>query len=88
MAWQNERIDQNIYSQGEVDKWVYSTCGLCSVGCGSYIAVKNNEIVGIKGNGNHPINRGRLGPKGENQWYANQAPNRLKTPLIRNLDET
>ncbi|OAO11496.1 molybdopterin oxidoreductase family protein [Staphylococcus cohnii] len=86
MAWQNERIDQNIYSQGEVDKWVYSTCGLCSVGCGSYIAVKNNEIVGIKGNGNHPINRGRLGPKGENQWYANQAPDRLKTPLIRNLD--
>lgn len=51
MAWQNERIDQNIYSQGEIDKWVYSTCGLCSVGCGSYIGVKNNEIVGIKGNG-------------------------------------
>lgn len=84
MAWENERIDQNIYSQGEVDKWVYSTCNICSVGCGCYTAVKDGKIVGIKGNGDHPINRGRLGPKGENQWYANNAPDRLTTPLIRN----
>ncbi|MET3574164.1 molybdopterin-dependent oxidoreductase [Bhargavaea ullalensis] len=84
MAWESERIDQNVYSQGNVDRWVYSTCNICSVGCGCYIAVKDEQIVGIKGNGEHPINRGRLGPKGENQWYANQAPDRLKTPLIRN----
>ena len=84
MAWENERIDQNIYSQGEVDKWVYSTCNICSVGCGCYTAVKDGKIVGIKGNGDHSINRGRLGPKGENQWYANNAPDRLTTPLIRN----
>lgn len=84
MAWENERIDQNVYSQGEVDKWVYSTCNICSVGCGCYTAVKDGKIVGIKGNGDHPINRGRLGPKGENQWYANNAPDRLTTPLIRN----
>lgn len=88
MAWQNERIDQNIYSQGEVDKWVYSTCNICSVGCGCYTAVKDGKIVGIKGNGDHPINRGRLGPKGENQWYANNAPDRLTTPLIRNKEGT
>lgn len=84
MAWDSERIDQNVYSQGNVDKWVYSTCNICSVGCGCYIAVKDEEIVGIKGNGGHPINRGRLGPKGENQWHANRAPDRLTTPLIRN----
>lgn len=83
MAWKDERIDQNIYSQGEVDKWVYSTCNICSVGCGCYAAVKDGKIAGIKGNGAHPINRGRLGPKGENQWYANNAPDRLTTPLIR-----
>lgn len=83
MAWEKERIDQNIYSQGEVEKWVYSTCNICSIGCGCYIGVKNNQIVGIKGNGDHPINRGRLGPKGENQWHANNAPDRLLTPMIR-----
>ncbi|WNB91076.1 molybdopterin-dependent oxidoreductase [Bacillus sp. NEB1478] len=84
MAWNDERIDQNIYSQGEVDKWVYSTCNICSVGCGCYVAVKDKKIVGIKGNGDHSINRGRLGPKGENQWYANNSPDRLTSPLIRN----
>jgi len=84
MAGENERIDQHVYSQGSIDKWVYSTCNICSVGCGCYIAVKDEEIVEIKGNGSHPVNRGRLGPKGENRWYAYQAPDRLKTPLIRN----
>ncbi|MFL0365075.1 molybdopterin-dependent oxidoreductase [Pseudobacillus sp. 179-B 2D1 NHS] len=84
MAWEKERVDMNIYSQGEVEKWVYSTCNICSVGCGCYTAVKDGEIVGIKGNSEHPINRGRLGPKGENQWYANNSPDRLRTPLIRN----
>ncbi|WP_051344371.1 molybdopterin-dependent oxidoreductase [Alicyclobacillus herbarius] len=84
MVWKNERIDINVYSQGEVDRWVYSTCNICSVGCGCFIAVKDNKIVGIKGNGKHPVNRGRLGPKGENQWYANNSPDRLLTPLVRN----
>ncbi|MDP4162207.1 MAG: molybdopterin-dependent oxidoreductase [Bacillota bacterium] len=86
MSWQNERIDLNVYSQGEVDKWVYSTCNICSVGCGCHIAVKNEKIVGIKGNPSHPINRGRLGPKGEHQWQANNSPDRLVTPLIRNRE--
>lgn len=36
--------------------------------------------------GIHPINRGRLGPKGENQWLANQSNDRLKTPLIRKAE--
>lgn len=84
MAWQDTRVDMNVYTQGEIDKWVYSTCNICSVGCGCYIAVKENKIVGIKGNENHPTNCGRLGPKGENQWYANNSPDRLLTPLIRN----
>ncbi|WP_157067225.1 molybdopterin-dependent oxidoreductase, partial [Alicyclobacillus shizuokensis] len=83
MAWETERTDINVYSQGEVDQWVYSTCNLCSVGCGCYIAVKDNRIVGIKGNSEHPTNRGRLGPKGENQWYANSSPDHLQTPLLR-----
>ncbi|GGO01693.1 molybdopterin-dependent oxidoreductase [Saccharibacillus kuerlensis] len=83
MSWQNQRIDMNVYSQGEIDRWVYSTCNLCSIGCGCEIAVKDEKIVGIRGNGNHPINRGRLGPKGENQWQANNSPDRLLSPLIR-----
>ncbi|MHC0038272.1 molybdopterin oxidoreductase family protein [Pseudoneobacillus sp. C159] len=84
MGWIDERVDTNVYSQGAVDRWVYNTCNICSIGCGCFTAVKNNQIVGIQGNGAHPINRGRLGPKGENQWYANNNPDRLLSPLIRN----
>ena len=63
---------------------MYSTCDICSIGCGCQIAVKDNKIVGVKGNSEHPINRGRLDPKSENQWYANNSPDRLLKPLIRN----
>jgi ferredoxin-nitrate reductase len=84
MAWDSQRVDMNVYSQGEVDRWVYSTCNICSIGCGCYIAVKDNKIVGIKGNGEHPINRGRLDPKSEWQWVPNNSPDRLLHPLIRN----
>lgn len=84
MAWDHSREDINVYSQGEVENWVYSTCNICSNGCGCYIAVKDNKIVGIKGNKDYPVNRGRLGPKGENQWWANNSIDRLTAPLIRN----
>jgi ferredoxin-nitrate reductase len=62
-------------------RFVYSTCNICSNGCGCYIAVKDDKIVGIMGNEHYPVNRGRLGPKGENQWWANNSVDRLKTPL-------
>lgn len=59
------RVDINLYSQGEPDRWVYSTCNLCSNGCGLHIAVKGNRIVGVRGNADYPVNRGRLAPIGE-----------------------
>ncbi|WP_066298571.1 hypothetical protein [Bacillus sp. FJAT-29937] len=50
MAWDTSRVDMNIYSQGIVDRFVYSTCNICSNGCGCYIAVKDDKFVGIMGN--------------------------------------
>lgn len=88
MSWRTVREDMNVYTQGQIDRWVYSTCNICSNGCGCFIAVKDNKIVGIKGNQQYPVNRGRLGPKGENQWYANNSMDRLSTPLIRNSSGT
>jgi len=83
MGWDSSRVDMNIYTQGKIDKLVYSTCNICSNGCGCFIAVKDDKIVGIVGNERYPVNKGRLGPKGENQWWANNSIDRLKTPLIR-----
>ena len=41
------------------------------------------KIVGVRGVAGHPVNDGRLGPKGLNQYYANRHPSRARYPLIR-----
>ena len=56
-----------------VDRWVPSTCGVCSIGCGIEIAVAGTEIVGVRGRRGHAVSDGRLGPKGLNQYVANRA---------------
>ncbi len=65
------------------DRWVASTCGFCSVGCGVEIGVMGGEIVGVRGREDHPVNRGRLGPKGLNQYYANRHATRAHYPMVR-----
>src|SRR3954463_6361845 len=69
-----------------VKQWSASTCGICSVGCGVEIGVTDGRIVGVRGRADHPVGRGRLGPKGLNQWYANRHPARALHPLIRSGD--
>ncbi|WP_077623725.1 molybdopterin oxidoreductase family protein [Sediminibacillus massiliensis] len=78
------RQDQVTAEGADVDKWVHSTCNLCSVGCGTDIAVKDDKIVGIRGINEHSINKGRLDPKAKYQWIPNNSEDRVLTPLIRN----
>ncbi|WP_240377489.1 molybdopterin oxidoreductase family protein [Bacillus piscicola] len=84
MAWGEQKTDQNIDGKDGIDKWVHSTCNLCSIGCGCEIAVKDGKIAGVRGNKDHSINLGRLDPKAEYQWQPNNSPDRLLQPLIRN----
>lgn len=84
MQWGPYRTDTHIDTTGAVDRWVHSTCNLCSIGCGTEIAVKNNHIVGIRGKTEHDINLGRLDPKAKDQWIPNNHSTRLLSPLIRN----
>lgn len=73
-----------IDAGARVERWVPSTCGICSVGCGVEIGVADGQIAGVRGRVEHPVNHGRLGPKGLNQHYANRHPSRATQPLIRN----
>ena len=41
-----------------------STCPYCGVGCGVIIESEDNEIVGVRGDPDHPANFGRLCTKG------------------------
>jgi ferredoxin-nitrate reductase len=77
------RIDVNLGIEGEPDAWVHSACILCSNGCGLDIAVKDGQIVGVRGAEDHPVNFGHLGPKGKHSWVANNSKRRGTTPMIR-----
>jgi len=79
------RVDQ-LLDEGvreEEVTWVQSACVLCSNGCGLDIAVHDGRMVGVRGRANDRVSHGRLGPKGLHGWKANNAPDRLTTPLVR-----
>src|SRR5437899_11265144 len=61
------------------DKWIPTTCGYCSVGCGMHIGVKDGRAVSVRGNADHPVNRGKLCPKGLAEHYTIAAAGRLTT---------
>jgi assimilatory nitrate reductase catalytic subunit len=65
------------------DRWVRTTCGYCSVGCGMYIGVKDGRAVAVRGDEAHPVNRGKLCPKGLSEHHILEAPNRATQPLLR-----
>ena len=65
----------------EVQRWVPSTCGICSIGCGVDVAVADGRIVGVRGTAGHPVNDGRLGPKGLNQ-YLRQPPSKPRDASV------
>ncbi|WP_445259328.1 molybdopterin oxidoreductase family protein [Nocardioides aurantiacus] len=81
------RVDQYLdhdVQEAEVDRWVQSACLLCSNGCGCDIAVKDGQMVGVRGRPGDSVNHGRLGPKGlygSTPWSS--SPDRLTRPLIR-----
>lgn len=65
------------------DRWVSTTCGYCSVGCGMLVGVRDGRAVSVRGNPDHPVNLGKLCPKGLSEHYTLDAPNRARTPLLR-----
>jgi anaerobic selenocysteine-containing dehydrogenase len=65
------------------ERWVNSTCGYCSVGCGMQLGVRDGKVVSVRGNPDHPVNRGKLCPKGLAEHYAIDAEGRALYPLLR-----
>ena len=65
------------------DRWVSTTCGYCSVGCGMHIGVRDGVAVGVRGNPDHPVNQGLLCPKGLSEHHTLSASNRAREPLLR-----
>ena len=65
------------------DHWVATTCGYCSVGCGMFVGVRDGRAVSVRGNPDHPVNRGLLCPKGLSEHHTLEASNRARHPLLK-----
>ena len=79
------RVDTHLRDgihEEDVDHWVQSACVLCSNGCGVDIAVRDGQMVGVRGREDDRVSRGRLGPKGLFGWQG-QLRDRITTPLVR-----
>ena len=72
-----------VSSQKIPERWVSTTCGYCSVGCGMFIGVKDGRAVSVRGNPDHPVNRGMLCPKGLSEHHTIGTDNRARYPLLR-----
>jgi assimilatory nitrate reductase catalytic subunit len=64
------------------DRWVATTCGYCSVGCGMLVGVRDGRAVAVEGDARHPVNRGRLCPKGLSEHHMLDVDGRLTTPFV------
>ncbi|HET8617921.1 MAG TPA: nitrate reductase [Acidimicrobiales bacterium] len=64
------------------DRWVRTTCGYCSVGCGMLLGVRDGRAVAVTGDPDHPVNQGRLCPKGLSEHHTLAAPGRLTHPTV------
>ena len=73
----------HVISARIADKWVKTTCGYCSVGCGMLVGVKEGRAVSVRGNPDHPVNLGKLCPKGLSEHHILDAPGRARQPLLR-----
>jgi assimilatory nitrate reductase catalytic subunit len=71
-----------VHGSRAADRWVKTTCGYCSVGCGMLLGVRDERVVTVAGDPDHPVNRGRLCPKGLSEHHTISAPGRLVEPTI------
>lgn len=82
-AFQKDAYVGHISASRAADKWVKTTCGYCSVGCGMLVGVRDGKAVTVRGNPDHPVNRGKLCPKGQSEHHILTAPGRATQPLLR-----
>jgi formate dehydrogenase alpha subunit len=64
-------------------EYVPTICPYCGCGCGIYLVVKEEKIIGVEPWNNHPVNEGKNCPKGRNSYKFLYSDDRLKTPLIK-----
>jgi formate dehydrogenase alpha subunit len=68
-------------------KHVLTTCPYCGTGCNFYLQVVEDRLIGVVPCKTDEISLGQLCIKGYNAHAFVQHPDRLKTPMVRELGE-
>jgi anaerobic selenocysteine-containing dehydrogenase len=58
-------------------------CRLCMAVCGVLVTVEGDQVVGVRGDPEHPLSRGYTCPKGRALGALHHHPDRLDRPMVR-----
>jgi formate dehydrogenase major subunit len=76
--------EKTVYRQGTPVSLVRTTCAYCGVGCAFNAGVRDGSVVQMVPADDGPSNVGHACMKGRFGWTYVSAPDRLRTPLLRN----
>src|SRR5512136_2108487 len=66
------------------ETWYATTCRECPAGCGVLAKNRDGRVIKVEGNPLHPVNQGRLCPRGQASVQGLYNPDRIPGPLRRN----
>jgi formate dehydrogenase alpha subunit len=75
------------YEFGPPEKKVRTICTYCGTGCGFFVNVRDNRIIGVSSDPDAPVNHGDLCIKGRFAFDFVHHPDRLTNPLLRERRE-
>ena len=75
--------EKTVLEKGIPTGTVRTTCAYCGVGCAFDAGVRDGRVVQMMPADDGPSNRGHACMKGRFGWTYNDAPDRLRVPLLR-----
>jgi formate dehydrogenase major subunit len=75
--------EKTVLEQGAPTGTVRTTCAYCGVGCAFDAGVRDGRVVVMTPADDGPSNQGHACMKGRFGWTYNDAPDRLRVPLLR-----
>ena len=75
--------ENTVLEQGVPTRMVRTTCAYCGVGCAFDAGVRDGRVVVMTPADDGPSNQGHACMKGRFGWTYNDAPDRLRVPLLR-----
>ncbi len=75
--------EKTIIRHGRATSVVRTVCGYCGVGCSFDAGVRDGRVVSMVPSDEGPSNEGHACLKGRFGWTYNDAPDRLRRPLLR-----